>query len=439
MSLDATRTAVIGGGFTGLVLAYRLSRLGHRVTVYEQGPQLGGLATWHDFGGFFWDRFYHVILPSDQALIDLITEIGLGNDLFWGHSRTAYFTEGRFHPFNTPLDLLRFPILGWLDKLRLGLGLVYGARGDQIEALDQLTAEDWLLRVFGRRIYDRFWLPLLRAKLGDAYRRVSAVFIWTYLRRLRSARDTSAHDRLGHVKGGYHAILSTLAEKIEQADGMLRYPLAVRSIAPAAPSLHEPQLDLTTEDGKVTRFDRVIFTGPLQRLSAVADKSLVELDPAPIEYLGVVCLVLITRRSLVPYYVTNLADASFPFTGVIGLSSIVPPACTDGYHLTYFPRYVSSTDPLLRAPDRELSTQFLRSVKRLLPDAADDANIVSVHLQRASHVQPLQTVGFASRVPRIETRHPGFHVLNTSQFTDSTLNNNAVVRHVERFLGNLGT
>ena len=37
------KVAVIGSGPAGLVVAYRLNRLGHEVTVYEKDPQVGGL------------------------------------------------------------------------------------------------------------------------------------------------------------------------------------------------------------------------------------------------------------------------------------------------------------------------------------------------------------------------------------------------------------
>jgi glutamate synthase (NADPH) small chain len=37
------KVAVIGSGPAGLVVAYRLNRLGHEVTVYEKAPQIGGL------------------------------------------------------------------------------------------------------------------------------------------------------------------------------------------------------------------------------------------------------------------------------------------------------------------------------------------------------------------------------------------------------------
>ncbi len=67
-----------------------------------------------------------------------------------------------------------------------------------------MTVEEFLVRYSGRATFEKMWKPLLLAKLGENYRRVSAVFIWTYVKRLFSARDAAAQkEPLGYVSGGY--------------------------------------------------------------------------------------------------------------------------------------------------------------------------------------------------------------------------------------------
>ena len=47
--------------------------------------------------------------------------------------------------------------------------------------------DDWLRRWSGGRTFERFWLPLLQAKLGDSHREASAAFIWATIQRLYAA------------------------------------------------------------------------------------------------------------------------------------------------------------------------------------------------------------------------------------------------------------
>jgi protoporphyrinogen oxidase len=429
------KIGVVGGGLMGLALALRLSARGHRVTVLERGPQTGGLATWHDFGPFVWDRFYHVILPSDGPLIGFLREIGLGDALHWAATRTGYYVDGRFHNLSSGLDFLRFPPLAMWDKLRLATTILRCSRIDDWRALERVPLEQWLVEHCGRRTFDKFWRPLLLAKLGEHYHRTSAVFIWTYIKRLYSARDTSARrEHMGYVRGGYRTVFERIESLVRKAGGEILLGTDVQGVEPALGGglkVHAA--------GQSLCFDKVVFTGPVDVLRRVAAPGLVEVASADrdVEYLGVVCLALVTREPFTPYYVLNLGDTTLPFTGVIGMSTVVDPAQTASRHLTYLPKYVLSGDPLLRAPDGEIRDLFLKSLARLFPRLRDD-QIESVHVMRAGRVQPLQVIDYSSLVPRPVTRHPDFLVLNTAQFVSNTLNNNEVIRNVDAFLASAG-
>jgi protoporphyrinogen oxidase len=157
-----------------------------------------------------------------------------------------------------------------------------------------------------------------------------------------------------------------------------------------------------------------------------------------VEYLGVICMVLITRKPLVPYYVVNIADQRVPFTGIIGMSNLVSLQETAGFYITYLPKYVLSDDPLLQQPDDELQKLFFKGLRLMFPNLKPD-DIVATHINRASKVQPLQVLNYSSLVPKVFTKHNDFFVLNSSQFVNDTLNNNTVVRHVDEFLREFGS
>lgn len=424
------RIGIIGGGLTGLAAADRLARMGHRVHVFESAKQPGGLATWHDFGGCVWDRFYHVILPSDAHLLGFIRDLGLADRVRWSPTQTGYYVDGRFYSLSTNIDFLRFPPLGLVSKFRLALTILYAARINDWRRLEKVTVEEWLLRTSGRATFEKFWKPLLLAKLGENYRRVSAVFIWTYVKRLFSARDATAQrEHLGYVSGGYRTVFQRLLARLAAAGGDLELGVQVTRIAPGM----DRRLTVAV-GGRQETFDKVLFTGPVNVLRQVADPVLVDvIQPGrDVEYLGVICMVLITRNPLVPYYVLNIGDESIPFTGIIGTSNVVDRAETNGLHVTYLPKYVLSDDPLLRADDETIRASFFAGLRRMFPDL-DRVGIESVHINRAVKVQPLQVLDYSTLVPRATTRHPDFFVLNSAQFVNNTLNNNEVIRNVNSF------
>ncbi len=425
------RVGIIGAGIMGLSLAQRLSSKGAHVTLFERERQAGGLTTYHDYGHFWWDRFYHVILSSDRHLIGYLQEIGLGDRLRWSPARSGLYAKGSMYPVTSPWELLRFPLVGMIGKVRLARTILACNRIRDWRVLEAVSVEEWLIGLCGRRTYEAFWKPLLLAKLGEQYRRVSAVFIWSYITRLFSTRDTTAQrNQLGYVSGGYRTVIRRLEQLIEEAGGTIRLGTAIQGIEPA------PGGGLSVRwNGRAEHFDKAIWTGPIESGSALAMQGLVSVGPSsgPVEYLGVLCPVLVTRRPVVPFYTLNLADPEIPFTGVIGMSSIVATDETAGLFLTYFPKYLSSDDPQLKLPDDKVRQQFFLGLRKLFPDL-QETDIVALHINRAAKVQPLQVLHYSKKVPTVVTRHKDLFVLNTSQFVNSTLNNNAVIGAVNDFV-----
>jgi len=105
------RVCIVGAGIMGLVLAERLSDRGYRVTVLERSDEIGGLSTWHDYGRFIWDRFYHVILPTDSNLTGYLKTIGLHDKLRWEKTLTGFYVDSVFHSISTTREFLFFPVL----------------------------------------------------------------------------------------------------------------------------------------------------------------------------------------------------------------------------------------------------------------------------------------------------------------------------------------
>lgn len=429
----------------GMALAHKLSADGHKVTVIEHGKQPGGLATWHDFGGFNWDKFYHVILPSDRNLIGLIKDLDMSDDLQWHRTYTGFFVDDKLHSISSNVEFLKFPLLSFISKIRLGFTMLYAARINSWRRLETVSCEQWLRKISGNENVDKLWKPLLLAKLGPSYERVSAVFIWSYIKRMFSARDKSASaEHLGHVKGGYESIFAALQSSIESSGGEIKLNESVELVQ----SLENGGIELKTEQQSY-ELDHVICTSPVNVLKQIVSPEMIKFGTGKnepdtdsstntstqtndVEYLGVVCVVVVSKTPLTHYYVVNIADEEIPFTGVIGMSNVVSTDNTAGQHLTYLPRYMLSTDEELQESDAYFEERFLKGLKKMFPEF-DYNDIVDIHVNRAIKVQPLQVLNYSKQVPSAETHHDRLHVLNTSQFVNATLNNNEVIGAVNAF------
>ena len=458
------KVAVIGGGVLGLTLAYRLATEGHRVDVLEAEPALGGLAAAHDYGPFTWDRFYHCVLPQDTSLIALLEDLGLAGNLRWTKTGTGYYARGRMYDMNGNADFLRFPLLTLVDKGRLAAAVIYATRFANPNDLYKVSAEQWLIRICGRRGYDVFWRPLLKAKFGPFHDQVAAVFIYATLVRLFGARSAAAgQESLGYVSGGYHAILGRFAERLREKGGTIRTSAPVTAISevPSPSSVGAPGCRVEWRDGAGTQgsqpaqggrpaadhhaiYDQVFFTAPTRlarRVTAAPFLPHVETvereNPTSAHYLGVACLVLALEKPLTPYYVLNIGESSIELTGLIEMTNLVDRSKeTANLSLLYLPRYMDSESKDLEAPDAALRDGMIeRGLKRLFPDFdARRARYAGVH--RARYVQPLPLVrdgGGPKGDPTPALARP-FQIVNTSMLRCATLNNNEVVALVDRFM-----
>jgi protoporphyrinogen oxidase len=413
----------------GMTLALRLARQGRRVTVFEAAPAPGGLAATHAIGGRVWDRFYHVVLPADAELRALLDEIGLGDALRWRTTRTGFYAEGRLHSVSNSVEFLRFPYLALADKVRLAATMLYASRVRDWRRLEAVPVLDWLTRLSGRRTATRFWLPLLRSKLGDNYRHTSASFIWATIQRLYGARQSGLKRELfGHVEGGYARVLGRLAERLAAAGVELRCGSAVAEVRDAGAGA-----EVALAGGERLRFDDVVLTVPAGRTAALAP----QLTPAErdrlrgVTYQGIVCASVLLRRPLAGFYVTNLADASLPFTGVIEMTAVVDPAHFGGHALVYLPRYVTQDDPYWALDDAEVEARFLDALARMYPDFRR-GDVVEVRVARAREVLALPTLHYSERwLPATRTSLPRVFVVNSAQIAAGTLNVNETVRLAE--------
>lgn len=415
----------------GLAAAWRLAERGAKVTLLEAAPELGGLTSCWSLGDVTWDRFYHVTLLSDTRLRAILDEIGLEKEIRWVQTRTGFYSAGRLHSLSSSLEFLLFPPLSLLQKFRLGGTIFYASKLRDWRALEKIPVADWLRKLSGRSTYEKIWLPLLKAKLGEAYTRTSAAFIWSYIDRMYKARRSGMkREMFGYVPGGYQRILTTLASELKKRG------VTILTASPVEKIVHDAadgKLHVTiAKRDETLEFDRVVTTVP----SPIISRSCPQLDDdeqrrlASAEYLGVVCTSLLLDRPLGGYYVTNITDTWVPLTGVIEMGSIVDPKYLGGNYLVYLPRYLLADDPALSEPDDSIHERCLSTLEKMYPNF-NRSQVRALQTARAKHVMALPTLNYSQHLPPVVTSVPGLYILNSAQITKGNLNVNETIEHVE--------
>lgn len=403
--------AIIGAGAAGLSAAYDLAGLGHQVTVYEAAAHTGGLAAGFKEPHWDWsmEKFYHHWFQSDRHVLGLIDELGARDKVLFPRPTTVIYYDGQFYPFdsmftNMPLFLLRhFPLT---DVVKFGLA---GARlkfSADWKPLEAVTAEEWMIRHMGSRVYETLWKPLLVGKFGDYYQEVNMAWMWARIH----ARTT----RLGTFVGGFQAFFDVLADAVRRRGATIHLSTAVREIAPTAAGA----FTLHTPDG-AAEFDRVLVTTSPRLLSRLA--------PAlPPDYLsqlnalksmGAVVLILALKQPLSTqgYYWHNLPkDAGFPFLAMCEHTNFVSPEHFGGDHLIYCGDYLRPDHEYFKLTEGELLDRFVPALSRFNPQF-DRAWIRKTWLFRETYAQPVPPVNHSRAIPDIRTPLHGLYFASMSQ------------------------
>ncbi len=397
-----TRNAVLGGGALGLTVALRLAQRGEEVVLFEREPIPGGLAAGFQLGPSYLEKFYHHLFRSDRAATALIDELGLSSKLVWPVPVTSTLIDGKMLELDSPWSLLRFAALPLLDRIRLGAAVAYLKLEPNYHRLEQMTADAWLRKWMGPRVYQVLWEPLLQSKFGDRYREIAMPWFW--------ARMHYRSQSLGYLRGGFQQLYDALVAEIRRLGGEARFGTAVTGVTPVADGFR------VAFSGGEEVVHRVVSTLPTQlstRLIPALAGSFAERYGSVDSY-GAHCAVLTLDRQLTDVYWLNVNDSGYPFLALVEHTNYMPPEDYGGRHIVYLGNYLPMTDPLYAERDEQVLERYYRALRQINP-AFDPSWVTEYRIFKAPYAQPIVTVGYPDRVPPHTTPIANLYLANMSQ------------------------
>ncbi|MBK9261541.1 MAG: protoporphyrinogen oxidase [Polyangiaceae bacterium] len=444
--MTSRHIAVLGGGITGLTVAYRLlssdKREGLSVTLIEAKPRLGGNIITERRDGFVVDGGPDSFVAAKPQATALCKELGLGSRLITTteknrrvyllrHDKLHSLPEGlvltiptRFLPFATS------PIFSWRGKARMGLDLALPRRpntqGDESvgsfvrrrlgqEAVDVL-ADPLLGGIYAgdiEKLGIRSTFPQL-AELEDKH---GSLIRGALAQRRKAVRGAPPPSPFHSLEGGMGELVDALEASIRKAGGNIIVGAPIISMAPPSErSSGRWTLRFRSSDGAEESLivDGVVMTTPAHVAASVCEPFDAELGDMlrGIPYLSTATVALAYPRSAVPHPLDAVGiiipkDERRRILAATFISSKWKARAPEGSVLLRV--FVGGhRDPSrLASTDDELASLAREELGRLLGVQAEPL-FTRVFRYDQANAQPI--VGHADHVQRIRQRaerHPG--------------------------------
>ncbi len=402
------KIAILGGGLAGLTAAHQLSEK-NDVFVYEAEATLGGLAS--GFRGQDWEwtleRAYHHIFSSDKDIIQFLKEVGFDKITFNSPTTSSLYDKGedyKVYAIDTPFELLRFPLLSFVEKMRAGMTLGALKVLPYLPYYEKHTTEELLRKWMGNKAYETLFGQMFRKKFGKYAGNILASFIWS--------RIHMRTKNLGYMGGGFQNMIDHVAEVCKKSNMHIATNTRITKIHKNT----EGKFILTIQSGEVTKeelFDIVISTLPSPILAEVSKDVLSqpELNSLrKLKYLSATNLIVeMEEKVFEKEYWVSLCTDKIPSLVFVQHTNFVDKSHYNNHNLLYIASYCEPDDPLMSMNKEQMLEKYLPTIQKI---AGKKCKIYDTFVWRARYAQPIFDREFLENVPHFTTSDPKFFIAN---------------------------
>jgi len=419
--------AILGGGFTGLTAAYKLSQKGYKVTIHEKSNVIGGLAAGFEISGNNLEKAYHHIFKTDTDIIAITKELGVEDKLEWHNSSVSIFRKGKLYPFITPIDLIKFSPLNIFNRVRAGLVVLYLQKTKNWNSFKNVPASTWMKKMSGKQVYSVIWEPLLKGKFEKYYDKVSMAWLWARIHiRANSKQKGDSGEKLGYYKGGFKVLVDALHKKLIDSGVDIVLDTTVESLK----TTHN-KVEIKV-NGQVFKFDSVLSTLPSNVFAKIIKEDnkkvkeyLTKLES--INYIGAVLNVFSYPESLSKYYWHNINDTTFPFLVFIEHTNLVDKSNYNNNSIYYIGTYVPHDHKYFNMEESEIKEEWYSYLKKIFPKF-DSAKIIENNVFKFKYAQHIVDTDYENKIPEYKTPLRGVYLSNFSQIYPEDRGTNYAVR-----------
>ena len=401
------KIGIIGAGFTGLSAGLRLIEKGHDVTIIEQESLPGGLALGFKEKNWDWalERHYHHWFTNDKAVLSLAKKIN--EEIIIKRPKTSVFIDEKIYQFDSPKEVLLFPKLSIIDRLRMGLIVGILKFNPFWKPLEKINASIFLPKTLGNKGYEMIWEPLFKNKFGPFSNDVSLAWFW--------ARIKKRTPSLAYPVGGFLNFANQLVKYIEKNEGKFKFNSSVLKVIS-----NKNKIIVTTKEKNKTlnyEFDKVIFTLPSQLFLNLTPQlpNAYKQKFGNLHNIGATNLILRLNKPFFKdnTYWLNVCDPKSPIMAIVEHTNFMDKKNYDNENLLYLGNYMPNDSDRFKMDEVNLLKLFNPYLKKINPNY--EKSIIGYKLFKAPFAQPIISTNYSKKIPSYDTPINNVYLANIEQ------------------------
>lgn len=408
------KIAIIGAGYSGLTVAKQLVEKGNNVTIFEKQHYVGGMVDTIEICGTRLEKYYRHIFKSDKEVIDVIKEMGLEHDLMWNPTKMGYLTDKNIYEFGTPISLLKFKPLNFIQKLKFGFNIIHIKLINNYEKLEKITAEKWLKDRIGDKIYSQIWEPLLISKFGEKKDKISMAWLWGKIK-LRSTSSTARGEELGYINGSYQRLTDKLYKYLIRKNVNIKLETNIKEIVKEDNKYIVKYSNKEKEEKE--EFDIIVSTIDYRSFERLFNKYMNTEEKQKIQkvkYTSARTMIIISNKSFSPFYWLNIGDNDIPFGAIIEHTNFTNKDNYDNNYIIYISNYMTEDNKLYDLPKEELLKEYMKYLTKINKEFSME-NIKDYYIFDEKYAQPIIECNYSKSIIEAKLKNEKIYLCTMPQ------------------------
>lgn len=402
--------AIIGGGFSGLVIGYYLSQKKYKVVIFEKEKILGGFLKTKKYKNISYEEYYHHFFLNDAQLLSLINKLRLNSKIIWRKSSSANYVNKSFFPINSLWDWLFFPKINLFDKLK-SFSSSPSLKSINPQKIHTLDSYSFIRSYLGNSFFENFWQTLFEKKFYSKGKNISAAWFLARLQKRINSRK-KGFETLGYLDGSFTLLIDKLKLSIENNNGKIYLNTPVKAIKKMETSyiVNNEKFDsvISTVSNPKNIFSNVLPKNDLKKYNQISSN-------------GVVCVAIFSKKQLSKFYWTNILDKDIPFVSFVEHTNTFDLYKKD-FHLSYLGWYVEE-EKLRKLNNKKIAKITMLTIQKMFKNTND---IIKINIARSKHAQPIILKNI--KIPSFVTSEKNIIITNSSHiFPDDRGLNEAAI------------